>query len=667
MYLNNDDTDSTWKRILPKSIWSQQGTVQLILLSLLAGIMLALMFVTGLLVVDLFVSKGIVVLKRDELKVAHEIYGPALNVVARIDAMNASEEWILQDRGLLHSLWLSKDRIWVKPIQLLYIQVPALRSNNTTLVILLITGGLLGLLRGIVMARCRLLASQIGMNSANQMRKQLHRQVMRIGPSDLMDRETALAYDLFREETSIVRDGIAAHAYRLAVHPISILIVIFLGLSISSRLFIQMAIPLLGCWILVNREQARFDRSKRLVELDAERRSKVLAESLTKTRLIRGYGMEEFDNALFTRLLNQLSTFSDTVMRREVYSRWMCWGLVLGCMILLALLMGVKVILPIEHPQCLQLAEVTLLGAVFAFVYRPMSRLWELKEIRHEVANAADKVHRFLDRIPEVGQAVGAKFLDPLSRSIMFENVTYSMPGLTGKRILDQLELKIPAGGMTVIASSNPLEARALLYMLPRFLEPQEGRVLIDGEDIAWVTLESLRAETLYVGGPEMYFTGTILENLTCGNDDYAASDAINAAKRVHAHNFIQKLPQGYQTILGEHGEQLTPGEAYRLGLARALLRNPALLLLEEPDQNLTEEDKSLIDDAYEQLQEGRTVIVIPSRMSTIRRSSRIVLLYQGKVATINTHANLLAGNELYRHWEYTRFNIFRKLNQPAT
>ena len=197
--------------------------------------------------------------------------------------------------------------------------------------------------------------------------------------------------------------------------------------------------------------------------------------------------------------------------------------------------------------------------------------------------------------------------------------------------------------------------------MLPRFIEPQGGRVLFDSEDINWGTLESLRAETIYVGGSDPFFTGTVLENITCGQTEYALPDATEAAKMVHAHKFITALPNGYETMIGEHGETLTAGQGFLLGLARAAIRNPAVLIIEEPLTRLDEDTKALLDDAYNRLLPNRTVLFLPSRLSTVRRCSQVVFIQDGRAEAIGPHADLLQKSDHYRHWEYVTFNAFRR------
>jgi ABC-type multidrug transport system fused ATPase/permease subunit len=194
-------------------------------------------------------------------------------------------------------------------------------------------------------------------------------------------------------------------------------------------------------------------------------------------------------------------------------------------------------------------------------------------------------------------------------------------------------------------------------YLLPRFIEPTRGRVLFDGEDIAWGTLESIRTETAYVGGDDPILSGTVLDNILCGDPRYSLNDAIEAAKLVHAHKFISRLPQGYETILGEHGEQLEVGAAFRLGLARAALRDPAVMIIEEPQVLLDDDTKALIDDAYQRLSGKRTMIYLPGRLTTSRRCDQVIMLHDGKVEGMGAHQDLTKSCELYRHWDYLTFN----------
>ena len=245
-----------------------------------------------------------------------------------------------------------------------------------------------------------------------------------------------------------------------------------------------------------------------------------------------------------------------------------------------------------------------------------------------------------------------------MSKTLHFENVKYQTP--SGQKILDGVDFKLEVDKCYSITSANPLEARAVALRLPRFIEPREGSVMIDGEDISWVTLESLRAETVFVAADDPPFEGTVFDNIRGGQADLTLQQVTEAAKLTHAHNFIVKLFNGYETVLTSQGDTLDAGQRFRLGLARAIVRNPALLIVEEPWSPLDEDTKTLLVDAYDRICRNRTVIFLPARLSTVRRTDQVIVLHEGKVAAIGPHAKLVSQSPIYRHWEYIHFNEFR-------
>jgi len=157
-----------------------------------------------------------------------------------------------------------------------------------------------------------------------------------------------------------------------------------------------------------------------------------------------------------------------------------------------------------------------------------------------------------------------------------------------------------------------------------------------------------------------------VLENICCGRLEQGLSRATEAAKAVHAHHFITKLPRGYETQVDDETSRLDAGQRYRIGLARALMRDPALLVIEEPAEPLDEDTKSLLGDTYDRIISGRTVVFLPTRLSTVRRADRVVMVHDGQVVETGRHEELVQSSELYRHWEYTRFNAFGRMPVPA-
>eukprot|EP00913_Durusdinium_trenchii_P035253 g32983.t1 len=569
-----------------------------------------------------------------------------------------------ENTGIGAFVWWTANSPIGPTVASIYRDVPPLQSNSTALAILVFVAIALGLIRSMVLSRVQRLSSRTAFDVVTRMRRTLHRQAMRLGTSDFDDSTGNEVLKLFSDDADRVREAVANRTLRLGQYPFELAVLLTVAMLVDWRVALQCLIPLGFSWYLFQRSQKRFNASRRLNESRAAAELRVLSEGFHKTRLVRGYGMEAFEHDQFQKHLDRHRENAMAVERGHRWYRWTCRGLLLLCTAVLLLFVGMKVLQPAGGIGGLTVSEAALLTATFGLMYNPLLGLSQLAEEKAEASAAADRIYRYLNRIPEVGQAVGAKFLQPLSRSIQFESVWYETSGR--RALLAGIDLKIPAGGITAIVSHDPLEARALAYLLPRFIEPQKGRVLIDGEDIAWTTLESLRAETAYVGGSDPFFTGTVLENITCGNPEFSLQDATEAAKTTHANNFILKLPQGFETLLGEHGEQLDAGQGFRLGLARAMLRKPALLLIEEPETPLDVDTKSMLDDAYQRITRDRTVIFLPSRLSTLKRADRIVLISRGRIEAIGKHSELVRSSALYRHWEYLHFNEFRNEAETA-
>jgi ABC-type multidrug transport system fused ATPase/permease subunit len=566
-----------------------------------------------------------------------------------------------KNEGLAPAVRWSRHKYWGGALESLYNAVPWLADNGKALTLLVLAALFLSLLRGALRGRSRTVSTRVAIENVARLRRTLHRQTLRLGPSDLQGRDSVHVLQLFTRDMDRVRDGLMTWISRLARYPFELLLLLVFALSIHWFVALQCLIPLGACWFLLHWEQQRFGTVRQLAASRMESELKLLAESLHKTRLVRSFGMENFEHEQFQKHLDRYHANVLALLRSDGWSRTMGRFLVMVCVSLVLFLVGLKVLLT---PDELSFAAGFVLAVTLAAMYRPLEDLWLLRVEHAAASEAADRIFRYLNQIPEVGQAVGAKFLQPLSKSLRFESVTYNLPDK--RKLLDKLDLQLPAGDVTAIVSLDPLEARAIAYLLPRFIEPQSGRILFDGDDIAWVTLESLRAETIYVGGADPFFTGTVYENISGGDTQFSLSDVTDAAKITHAHNFIVRLAQGYETLLGEHGEQLDAGESFRLGLARAMLRKPALLIVEEPEAPLNEDTKTLLDDAYNRILRDRTVIFLPTRLSTLRRAQRIVLVHEGKVEGIGTHAALVQKSALYRHWEYMRYNQFRAKAEAA-
>jgi ATP-binding cassette subfamily B protein len=222
--------------------------------------------------------------------------------------------------------------------------------------------------------------------------------------------------------------------------------------------------------------------------------------------------------------------------------------------------------------------------------------------------------------------------------------------------LLEEVSLVIPAGQRVGLVGPDDLEKHALVYLIPRLLDPTSGEIRIDKHNLRWVTLDSLRAQIATLLMHNLVFHDSVANNIGCGDPAYTTPRIIEAAKMAHAHHFIQKLPQGYETPIGELGHPLSISEQYRIALARAVLRDPSLLIIEEPETPLDADTKALVDDTLTRLLPGRTAIFLPHRVSTIKSCDRIFLLNNGRIVASGQHRELLNQNPLYRHLHYLEF-----------
>jgi subfamily B ATP-binding cassette protein MsbA len=279
---------------------------------------------------------------------------------------------------------------------------------------------------------------------------------------------------------------------------------------------------------------------------------------------------------------------------------------------------------------------------------RPFKRLARLYGINQQALAAADRVFEALDTPPSVLEHARARVLPPFHRQIVYEHVSFqydSQPALRG------VSLTIPCGETLALVGPSGGGKTTLVNLLPRFYDASAGRVKIDGFDVTHVTFASLRGQIGLVTQETFLFNDTVRANIALGQPTAEFPQIVEAAKQANAHTFISKLPKGYDTVIGERGDLLSGGERQRLAIARALLKNPPILIFDEATSQLDAQSEHLITEAIERLREGRTVILIAHRLSTVRLAHRIVLLQEGRIVETGSHDELLQKSPLYRRF----------------
>ncbi|MBI4800646.1 MAG: lipid A export permease/ATP-binding protein MsbA [Desulfarculus sp.] len=294
--------------------------------------------------------------------------------------------------------------------------------------------------------------------------------------------------------------------------------------------------------------------------------------------------------------------------------------------------------------------------AALIMLYEPVKRLSGLNnEIQNGLASAS-RVYEILDTPPQIVDKPQAVELDPLGRAIEFRDVSFAYR--PGEMVLKHINLNVPAGQLLALVGTSGGGKTTLVNLLPRFYEVNEGAVLIDGVDIRDCTIHSLRSQIAVVTQQTILFNDTVRNNIAYGRPEASQEEIIEAARAAYALDFIERLPQGFDTVIGEGGVLLSGGERQRLSIARAILADRPILILDEATSSLDTESELYVQKALENLMRGRTTLVIAHRLSTIQRADRILVMSEGGIVEEGRHEDLLALGGVYSRLHRMQFAV---------
>ncbi|WP_263359326.1 ABC transporter ATP-binding protein [Acidicapsa ligni] len=290
-------------------------------------------------------------------------------------------------------------------------------------------------------------------------------------------------------------------------------------------------------------------------------------------------------------------------------------------------------------------------------LYDPVRKFAFFYNSFQQAMGASVSIFNFLDVEHDVREKVLAHSLKRFHDKIAFENVCFSYSTEEGEhQILHNVDLEVRAGEMLALVGPSGAGKSTLVNLIPRFYDVSSGRILVDGHDVRTLTLDSLRKQIAQVTQETILFNDTVRNNIAYGQPDTAMKLVEEAARNALAHDFILRMPQGYDTVIGEKGFRLSGGERQRIAIARAILKNAPILILDEATSALDAESESLVQIALSNLMQGRTVMVIAHRLSTIRRANRIVVLEDGRITAIGPHEELLTTSPTYQRLHSLQF-----------
>ncbi len=445
----------------------------------------------------------------------------------------------------------------------------------------------------------------------------------------------------FLNDANLIRQTASRTLVALGENAFKVIVLLgsmfWLDWRLASIVMMMMPIGIL----LLGRQRRKMRKSTKKSLQETGDLSALISQTLRSIRVVRAYGQEKQEIKRATGVINRAMEFTMRGARARALANPIA-----------ELLTGIGFAGAIYYAGTQGLSGDISLGHFTGFmaaamlIYQPLRSLATLQTVLQEGVAASSRVFGIIDRTIELRDEPGATSLVLKNGEIKFENVSFAYE--PGKPVLDNFSVTIPAGKTVALVGPSGSGKSTILNLVLRFFDPQKGRILIDGQDLRHVQIESLRRSTALVTQEPILFDDTIKENIAYGTSDADMAAIKKAAQSAAAHDFIEAMPQGYDSNAGEAGNVFSGGERQRIAIARAILKDAPILLLDEPTSSLDSHAEKKVQDALHGLMEGRTVLMIAHRLSTIQNADLILVMSNGHLAEQGTHQELLESNGIY-------------------
>ncbi len=453
-------------------------------------------------------------------------------------------------------------------------------------------------------------------------------------------------------DVNVVQNSISAAFLNLIREPLTIIVFVGIALSISWQLTLLAFIILPFSMFIITWIGIKLRKHSAKIQAKMADITSILQETISGVKIVKAFGMENYENKKFTEETNNFFKMMLRIVRIRNASSPITETL--------SVLVGAVIIyyggvLVLQY-NALKASE--FLGFLFA-IFQLMPPIKELSTVNNRIQEssaAGDRIFEIIDTLPNIQDKLNAARVDKFNNKIEFSHIDFHYED-SDELVLNDINFSVNKGEIIALVGPSGGGKSTLVDLIPRFYDPTGGQILIDGIGTKNIKIQDLRSLMGIVTQETFLFNESIKNNIAYGLGDYPIEKIIEAAKTANAHNFIIELPDGYETIIGERGLKISGGQRQRISIARAIVKNPEIMIFDEATSALDNESELLVQEAIERMMKNRTTFVIAHRLSTIRNATRIIVIDRGKIVQIGSHDELIRDeNGLYHKFYEMQF-----------
>ncbi len=496
-------------------------------------------------------------------------------------------------------------------------------------------------LRGMSMFGEAYFMAIVSQRTIRDLQNHIYEHLLKMSLSFFVRKPTGLLMSRITNDVNVVQQAVSKAISSLIMESMTILVLLVVALQKDPMITLVFLVTLPLATIPITRFGKRLRKISTRTQENFGVISSFLHETISGIRIVKAFGMEGYENRRFQKRSQRLYRYRLKANIVKGFSEPVM-DMIEGVGVTLVIGIGG---LAVIHSR-IDFAEFTTLMAAVIMMYSPIKKLSKVHYMIQEGMAAADRIFKIVDETPEIKDRPGAKELPPIQKEIRFDNVHFNYGD---KEVVRGISLTARTGEVIALVGASGEGKTTILNLIPRFYDVVQGTIRIDGADIRDVTFHSLRKQIAMVTQETVLFNDTVRDNIAYGMEEISEAEVIRAAEAANAHSFIQELPEQYNTVIGESGMTLSGGQRQRLSIARALLKDAPILILDEATSSLDTESEQVVQEAINRLMKGRTTFVIAHRLSTVTNATRILVIQKGKIAESGCHQDLLQQGGLYK------------------